>query len=120
MNRAEEFVNKNLDTILKIVSNPKSISITSLADFFEQFHKECLPTDEEINKEFKLLDYESQDSLINTHRKANRYGAFWCRDFVREEPKENINVVSTEEYIKETKLQINEFFDHMLQEILNR
>ena len=67
--RAEKFIEEHMNGILQFaLPFPKSW----LAEHLEQFHKECMPTDEEIKTKLSLQFVE---------------GVCFCRDFVREEPK---------------------------------
>jgi hypothetical protein len=81
MTRAEKFIDKfeGLRGLLNFI--PKS----ALPELLEQFHKECQPTDAEINKQFPFTTgfCRSQDDHIAD---IKRCATKWCRDFVREDP----------------------------------
>jgi hypothetical protein len=60
------------------------IMTDTVLNLLEQFHAQCLPTDEEIADHFVV----NLHKFIDINTKNKRDGACWCRDFVREEPKE--------------------------------
>lgn len=84
--RAKEFLNK-YNSMMQ-VDNPtiwydRKTVLKALVDF----HKECQPTDAEIEIEFQNTRHSYSGFDKMTKRKN---GAKWCRDFVREEPKGEI------------------------------
>jgi hypothetical protein len=73
--RAFKFLEKNHPQFSVCSPSKKEV-----ADLLEQFHAQCLPTDEEI-----LSYFGEKNDPTSCYNK--RLGAKWCRDFVREEPK---------------------------------
>jgi hypothetical protein len=95
--RAKRFIEKNVKKYTIYVQDHEPIECVRqehFADLLEQFLKESLPTDEEIEKRFPIvsvinIDPQSQSAFdkSNISSRDERYGSKWCRDFVREEPK---------------------------------
>ena len=81
--RAKRFIEKNVKKYTIYVQDHEPIECVRqehFADLLEQFHAQCLPTDEEI-----LSYFGEKNDPTSCYNK--RLGAKWCRDFVREEPK---------------------------------
>jgi hypothetical protein len=81
--RAERFLDKNLKYPM-VSSIDAFLAKNNLTELLEQFNSQCLPTDEEILRNFRNITESNKGADKAIKR---RQGAVWCRDFVREEPK---------------------------------
>ena len=114
MNRAELFIEKHMGAYYLGHHN---FDGGMLKDLLEKFHKECQPTNSEINKQFQYPD--PYNRVLDDKAYNDRQAAFWCRDFSREEEKRG---AFDEEAIKRRIKEIQEvaYVSKMEQLLLNR
>jgi hypothetical protein len=85
MTRAEKFIEKSNTPLWQFSDvSGRFVQDKDLAELLEKFHSQCLPTDEEILRNFRNITESNKGADKAIKR---RQGAVWCKNFVREEPK---------------------------------
>jgi len=88
MNRAEKFIESEFGKGTQISIN---VPTKAFADLLEQFHKECMPTDDEALDLLHGSILHESDAYNEEIKKRFIVGVRVCRDFVREEKKETMD-----------------------------